>query len=209
MKKIIALALLSFILISASLAELSADQEYVNKLEYQHNKLELVTKKRQIDEKRGYSYTDINTTSYSFEAYSQSYTDISTQSLQRAETKEISEWHILKGGVRELSDLEFLNLINDHLYLAQVKIQEDQKARLRNIGNLSIGTGILVMLAGAAASAGQSVIVTGAVTTTIGFFLDAFNQSPDHYIPADYALNKIDEYNLALKKKLDLPLNYQ
>ena len=191
------------------MAEVTADQEYVQKLEYQHNKLEIVTKKRQVDEKRGYSHTDIDTTTFSFEAYSQSYTDISTSSLERSETKEISEWHILKGGVRELSDLEFLNLINDHLYLAQVKKQEDQKAKMRNIGNISIGGGILIMLAGAAASAGQSVIVTGAVTTTIGFLLDAFNQSPDHYIPADYALNKIDEYNLALKKKLDLPLNYQ
>jgi hypothetical protein len=43
---------------------------------------------------------------------------------------------------------------------------------------------------------------------TIGFFVNAFNASPHHYIQPDYAQEKIDLYNLKLKKKLGLPLDY-
>jgi hypothetical protein len=42
-----------------------------------------------------------------------------------------------------------------------------------------------------------------------GFFFNAFNQSPQHYITANYAQNKIAEYNIDLKRKLNLPLEYE
>ncbi|OGB87491.1 hypothetical protein A3H38_03000 [candidate division WOR-1 bacterium RIFCSPLOWO2_02_FULL_46_20] len=190
------------------LAETPTEQEYVNQLTYKNSKLQLVINKRLIDERKNYGHTDIDTTTYSYEAYSTSNTDISTSSLSQSEVKEITEWYIFKGGVRKLSDLEFLELIGDKDELVRIRDLEFQKAGTRNAGNLIIGTGFLVMLGGAATSAGQTVTTAGALGMILGFFVNAFNRSPDHYIQPDYAQEKIDFYNLSLKKKLELPVDY-
>jgi len=79
---------------------------------------------------------------------------------------------------------------------------------MRGISNTIIGTGLLTMIGGAAFSSGQSVITIGGLIMTGGFFLGAFNITPTHYIQPDYAQEKVDEYNLALKRNLNLPLNY-
>ena len=207
-KKLLILLILCSMLVLPLAANEISDQQYINQLKYRNNKLELLTKKRQIDERRSYSHTDIDTTIFSYEAYSDISTDVDTQSLSRSEVKEITEWYIYKGGVRELSDIEFLEVIEDQTNLARALTIENQKARMRTIGNIFIGGGILVMVGGAGLSAGQSIITAGALGMTAGFFISAFNLSPAHYIQPDYAQEKIDEYNIALKRKLDLPLDY-
>lgn len=209
LKKIIIAALVIPILSSVLFAQEPSDQEYINKLNYRRNKLEIVTKQRMIDIRRSYSSTDINTSTYTYEAYSQTYGNISTQSLSQAEAKEVTEWYILKGGLRELSDLEFLELVGDRSELDRARDLDNRKAGMRLIGNAAIGLGALAMVAGAGFSAGQQVITGGALTMVTGFFITAFNLSPRHYIQTDYAQEKIDEYNIALKKKLNLPLTYE
>jgi len=196
-------------LASALPAEQLSEEEYISRLAYRREKLELVTKKRLIDEKRSYSYTDIDFTTYTWEAYTYTAGDITTQSLARAEAKEITEWYIYKGSLRELSDLEFLALVGDQSELARVKRIDEQKGRMRTIGNVSIGIGLAVMLGGAAFSAETPVISAGAFTTALGFIISALSLPPPHYIQPDYAQEKIDEYNLSLKKKLSLPLNFE
>lgn len=191
------------------LAQEISEEEYRNQLAYRRNRLLLVTKSRLIDIKRSYSYTDIDTTSYTWEAYTYSDTDIRTESMARAEAQEVTEWHIIKGGLRELSDLEFLALVGDSALLEQVRKMEEQKAGMRNIGNISIGLGFLTMVGAAAFSGGQAVVTGGAVLMVGGFFLNAFNTSPQHYITPDYAQEKIDEYNINLKKQLGLPLTFE
>ena len=76
------------------------------------------------------------------------------------------------------------------------------------MGNVLIGTGLLGMIGGAAFSAGQTVITGSGLITAIGFFTSAFNLPPNHYIEPDYAQMKIDEYNIKLKRSLDLPINF-
>jgi hypothetical protein len=191
------------------LAQTLSEQEYINQLAYQRSKLELMVKKRIINENRSYSYTDIESTTYTWESYSHTSSDISTQSLSRAEAKEVTDWYVYKGGVRELSDLELLELAGDTTTLPRLRTMEDQKGQMRLIGNVSIGVGLLAMIGGAAFSAEQPVISGGAVATVLGFFISAFNQSPHHYIQPDFAQEKIDDYNIALKRRLDLPLDYK
>lgn len=208
MKKLFVLILICLLLPYHVLAQETSDQEYINKLKYRRNRLDLVTKKRKIDEERSYSYTDIDTTTYSYEAYTHSATDISTQSMSRSEVKEVTDWFIYKGSIRELSDLEFLALVGEKAEYQRVEKLENQSANMRNIGNICIGSGLLIMLGGAMMSAGEAVVTTGAIGMTTGFFLNAFNLSPDHYIQPDYAQEKIDEYNINLKRQLGLPLDY-
>jgi len=205
--------ILSFLIISilapAVVAEELSEEGYINQLTYHRNKLELVIKKRMVDERRSYSYTDIDFTTYTWEAYTFTTGDIATQSLARAEAKEITEWYIYKGALRQLSDLEFLALVGDQAEYDRVKEIEGQKGRMRNIGNISIGVGLLAMIGGAAFSADTAIISGGAFATALGFIISALNLPPKHYIQPDYAQEKIDEYNIALKKKLDLPLDFE
>lgn len=207
-KKYLIILLICSLLAPYALADEQTDQEYVNKLTYQRNKLELVTKRREVDERRSYSYTDIDTYTYTYEAYAHSSTDISSQSYDRSERKEITDWYIYKGRIRQLSDVEFLALVGARNKLAVVMQEEERKAGMRNWGNILIGTGLLVMLGGAATSAPEGTTMAGALGMTAGFFLNAFNMSPQHYIEPDFAQEKIDEYNISLKRKLGLPLDY-
>ncbi|NQT28978.1 MAG: hypothetical protein HQ596_00255 [Candidatus Saganbacteria bacterium] len=208
LKKILAFSLVFFMLAPLLYADEIEEQEYLNKVYYKNNKLELVARKRRIDVKKNIVQTDIDTITFSFEASSQSSTDISTSTLSQAEIKEIDVWDVYKGGVRKLSDIEFLKIVNDQNALNQALEEENKKAGRRTIGNILIGSGLLVMICGAAVSAGNTVVTSGALTMTAGFFTTAFNLPPNHYIQPDYAQEKIDEYNISLKRKLNLPLNY-
>jgi len=209
LKRILAVFLTILVLAPAVLADQASDQAYINKLDYQRNKLTLVAKTRVIGETSSYSSTNIDTTSYTLEAYTQTYGNISTSSLQRQENKEITDWFIYKGTVRKLSDLDLLQLVGDQDEYRRVYDLDSRKAQLRMIGNISIGVGALVMIGGAGLSAGQPTITGGALVMVTGFFISAFNLAPHHYIQPDFAKEKIDNYNLALKKKLNLPLEYE
>ena len=194
---------------SVALADELADQTYVNQLNYRHNKLELTTKTRLVHESRSYSNTDIISTTYSYEAYSQTSTDITSSALNRSEQKEVTDWYIYKGGVQELSDLEFLDLIGDRSLYNQVHDNLDRSNIWQQLGHVTIGVGIATMIGGAALSADQPVITGGALVTVAGFFISAFSLPPKHYLKSSYALNKIDEYNINLKRQLNLPLNFE
>lgn len=216
MKKVVLAALIGCLSASFVLAELSAaDQLYLNQQTYQHNKLDLTTKTRIINENRTDSNTDISSSTYRIgNRYSDySYRDesgnINTSTVNRSEVKELTEWYVYKGGVQALTDLEFLELVGDRAMYNQVQEKNDGRRIWRRTGYGSIGLGLIAMIGGAAFSAGQPVIMGGAVVTTIGFFISAFSAAPSHYIKSGYALNKIDEYNIALKKKLNLPLTYE
>ncbi len=208
LKKILIFSFALLFLAPNLYADPISDQQYINRLNYRNNRLELVTKHRKIDIQRSYGYTDIDTYTYSFEAYSQSSTDISRHDIARSEVKEVTDWYILKGRVRELSDAEFLELIGDQRMLDSVVSQENSKSGIRKIGNTLIIAGTVVMVGGAATSAGEATVTGGAISMVAGFFLTALNASPQHYIQPDYAQQKIDEYNIALKRKLGLPLDF-
>jgi hypothetical protein len=214
LKRIVAILLgLTLLAPLASAAELSAaDQLYLDQQTYQHNKLDLTTKTRTINENRTDSNTDISASTYrignrySDYSYRDEYGNINTSTVNRSQQIELTEWYVYKGGVQALTDLEFLELVGDRAMYNQVQEKNDGRRIWRRAGYASIGLG---MIGGAAFSAGQPVIMGGAVVTTLGFFLSAFSAPPPHYIKSGYALNKIDEYNIALKKKLNLPLTYE
>lgn len=209
LKKCLALMVICWMLPLPVRAQELSEEVYRSQLAYRRDRLMLVTKKRLIDEKRSSSYTDIDTISYSWEAYTYSDTDISTQSLARAEVKEVTDWYIYKGGLRELSDIEFLELVGDRTGLERVLAIDGHRSRLQTVGNVSIGLGFLTMVGAAAFSGGQTMVTGGAVLMAAGFFMSALNSPPAHYIEPDYAQERIDEYNITLKKRLNLPLSFE
>ncbi|HTY12601.1 MAG TPA: hypothetical protein VMD02_00270 [Candidatus Omnitrophota bacterium] len=193
----------------AAMGDQTSDQNYINALYYRNSKLWLEAKKRTVDEIRNYSNTSIDTSSYYNQNYSYSNTDISRSSLSQAETKELTEWYLYRGAIRELSDFEFLSLVGDNDYLSKISKVEDQKSGMRLLGDITIGVGLVGMIGGAGLSASSSFVTSSALITVVGFFITAFNQSPAHYIQPDYAQQKIIEYNLNLKKELNLPVQFE
>jgi hypothetical protein len=208
MKKFFGLILIT-ILVAPLLAQTPSDQDYLSKLEYRRSKLSITVKKRMVDETRSYSNVDIDTTVFSYEAYTQTWGNISTSSFSQQEMKEITNWYIYKGALRELSDLEFLELTGEKAEFNRIQKIEDQKARMRGIGNVAIGVGLVTMIVAGSVSADTPIITSSALVAVAGFFVSSFNQSPHHYIQPDFAQAKIDEYNIALKQKLDLPLQFE
>ncbi len=210
-KSLISLLLVALLAPPLFAADLSpSDQAYVNQLTYRHNKLELTTQTRTVNVSSSYSTTDINSDYYRFNRnYQSENTSITTSTQNKAEQKELTEWYIYKGGVDQISDLEFLDLVGDRALYDQVKERDDYRRGWRRAGWGSIGVGLIAMIGGAALGSGQPTILGGALVTTAGFFISAFSAAPDHYIKSSYALNKIDEYNIKLKQKLGLPLNFE
>jgi hypothetical protein len=210
-RSLVAILLVSLLAPSLFAAELNpADQAYVNQLNYRHNKLELTTKTRTVNEISSYSSTDINSSNYRFnDNYRESNANITTSTLNRAEQKELTDWYIYKGGVDTLSDLEFLRLVGDTAMFNAVDEKVDARRVWTRTGYITIGLGLVAMIGGAALQASQPVILGGALVTTVGFFISAFSERPSHYIKSSYALNKIDEYNIKLKQQLGLPLSFE
>ncbi len=210
-KSLISLLLIPLLAPTLFAADLTpADQTYINQLNYRHNKLELTTQTRTVNVSSSYSTTDINSDYYRFNRnYQSENTNITTSTQNKAEQQELTEWYVYKGGVDQISDLEFLDLVGDRGMYDQVKERDDYRKGWRRAGYLSIGAGLIAMIGGAALGSGQPTVIGGALVTTAGFFISAFSARPDHYIKSSYALNKIDEYNIKLKQKLGLPLNFE
>ena len=100
-RKTLLTVLILLVATTSLLAQPLSDQEYLNRLDYKNNRLDLVTKKRQVDEKSSYSHTDIDTITFSQEAYAQLYTDVDTTTSSRSDVREVTEWYIYKGSIRK------------------------------------------------------------------------------------------------------------
>jgi hypothetical protein len=210
MRKTIILFLTVCLLAPCSFALDAADQTYLDQQTYRHNKLDLTTKTRTINEFKSNSNTDIRSSSYRYDnGYRDTYGNINTSTVNRAEQIELTEWYVYKGGVQALNDLEFLELVGDRAMYDQIKEKNDGRRIWHRTGYASIGLGLIAMIGGAALQASQPVIIGGALVTTVGFFITAYSSAPPHYIKSGYALNKIDEYNNNLKKQLNLPLSFE
>jgi len=207
MKRIIVIALI-FCFAAPLLAQTNNDELYLKQLEYRRKKLGIQVKHRTVDVSRGYSTTDRWETLFTTEAYTYKWGQDDTRTGSEREVREVSEWIILKGGLKELSDYEFLMTIGNNTEAQKIKKIETRKAQFRNIGNLMGFTGLVVMIAGSGSDDRTTYISAGAAVALVGVLVNAFNLSPKHYIPVDYAQEEIDFYNVKLKRRLELPITY-
>lgn len=208
MKKLI--SILIFLSLAAPLlAQTPNEEQYLNKLAYRRDKLEIQVKHRTIDVSYGYATTDRWETTFTNEAYTYKWGTDDTRTGSERETKEVSDWIILKGGLKELNDYEFLKTIGNQEEALKIKKIEDGKSHWRNIGNIMGLSGLIVMIAGSGSDDRTTYISAGAAVALVGVLVNAFNMSPQHYIPVDYAQREIDLYNVKLKKDLGLPIDYE
>jgi len=186
-----------------------AQTDYEKKLEYRRKKIEVLVRTTYVGETSG--YTSLNASDYRWtitpEGYSYGSSQIYGTNSGRSTTRQVSDWVMVRGGIRELSDTEFLEIIGDREKADQIQKAMDEKNRM---GMWALGCGILgvasVIGAAGFTPANSSQIAIGTALILGGIFLGYLYAPQRHYIPADYAQEGADNYNIKLKKVLGLPV---
>ncbi len=205
MKKIISIILMLLLFSTSAFAK----SLYERELEYKRKKINIMVRTRYVGElekeKLGdvYEYTYTSDAGYSYKTTT---TDVRTGITH--ELKEVSDWVIVKGGIRELSDYEFLYLTGNDRLAKEIQGKVESRAMWRSIGMITGLIGIGVVIAGSSSS-DSGTITGGALVSLLGVAIGAFNYPIRHYIYPDFAQEEADNYNIELKKQLELPIDYE
>jgi len=186
-----------------------AQTDYEKKLEYRRKKIEVLVRTAYVGETSG--YTSLNASDYRWtitpEGYSYGSSQIYGTNSGRSTTRQVSDWVMVRGGIRELSDIEFLEIIGDREKADEIQRSMDEKNRM---GMWALGCGIfgVVSVIGAAAytPVNSSQMAIGTTLILGGIFLGYLYAPQRHYILADHAQEGADNYNIKLKKALGLPV---
>jgi len=186
-----------------------AQTDYEKKLEYRRKKIQILVRTTYVGETSGYtslSASDYNWTSTS-EGYSYGSSQIYGTNTGHSTTRPVSDWVMVRGGIRELSDIEFLEIVGDREKADQIQKAMDEKNRM---GMWALGCGILgvasVIGAAAYTPVNSSQMAIGTSLILGGILLGYLYAPQKHYIPPDYAQEGADNYNIKLKKALGLPV---
>ena len=202
-KKTICLILFLSFLSSIAFAE---ETLYEKKLEYKRKKIEILVRSTFVGTERASSSTDIFETTYTPEASTTyKYGYITTEQAGTKMIQEVKDWIIVRGGIRELSDVEFLQLTG---YQARAKDIGDNIDSKNNwlIAAAVVGIGGVAVMVSGASQGDSGTATAGGLITLCGILISSFNAPQRHYIAPDFAQEATDNYNIALKKSLGLPV---
>lgn len=202
---------ISFFLLFAILLQSAAfsKSDYEKKLEYRRKKITVVARTAYVGETTGYISSNTSDWMYNATPEGYSYGSSSTYGTTGGSTsvRQISDWVIVRGGIRELSDIEFLDITGDRGKSEQVQRSIDEKNRMMF---WAAGSGVLGIAAVIGAASVTPVNSTqmgvGSALIVGGILLGYFYAPPIHYITPDYAQEGADNYNIKLKKALGLPV---
>ena len=200
------LSCLLFTLIFVSNVVFAQETLYEKKLEYKRKKIEILVRSTLVGTERAYTTTDIFETTYTPEASTTyKYGYITTEQAGTKMLQEVKDWIIVRGGIRELSDVEFLELTG---YQAKAKEIGDNIASKNNwlIAAAVVGIGGVAVMVSGASQGDSGTATAGGLITLCGILISSFNAPQRHYLAPDFAQEAKDNYNIALKKSLGLPL---
>ena len=141
-------------------------------------------------------------------------------------TVQVADFKIVKGGVKEISDIDLATLTNNRAILDRFAKDNAKQIKMGNtggimlLGSLLIGGTILADIlvkkpflhkVGTTAPNWEAGVFAGTVVTgVIGYgILNASDKThPRHYYNVDDAAKESREYNKQLKQKLGLPENF-
>jgi len=186
-----------------------AQTDYEKKLEYRRKKIQVLVRSAYVGETSGYVSSDTSSYGYASTPEGYSYGSSSTYGTTGGRTifRQVSDWVIVRGGISELSDIEFLETIGNSEKADEIRKMIDDKNRLTYWG---LGCGLLgvASVVGSAAftPANSSQMAIGTALILGGIFLGYLGAPPRHYLVADYVQEGADNYNIKLKKTLKLPV---
>lgn len=182
--------------------------------EYQANKIDVIYSSNSVSTTQGAS--TLFPGYYGWYGYSSSVTN----------TSQISDFKIIQGGVKEISDIGLANMVENQQVINRYATINRSVTRQMNVGlgmflgGLFIGGPVLIdMLVekpflhpdGTTAPDWEIGVATaGIVSGTIGYALvmGADKKYPRHYYNVDEAAQDAQEHNRKLKEKLGLPESY-
>ena len=178
--------------------------------EYKRKKIDIILSQDYVTETKG------TTSSIYFPGY---YITTGTNFNNSTSTSTAyTNWKIIQGGNKEISDITFAKLIDDKEIVDSynVKMKKFQKQTttglLMEVGGLLVGLGGLVCLTSESAyNAGAYLFAAGLLSGLTGRLIETNTTNPDNYHlrSVDYASKQAFEYNQKLKKELGLPNNYE
>ncbi|MFC1767228.1 PEGA domain-containing protein [Candidatus Margulisiibacteriota bacterium] len=188
----------------------SADKFFKQQQQYKQQKIDILLSK--TIQTVGSSYTD----SIYFPGY---YSMLgSGWTTSKSTAYEVTNWKIVQGGVQEISDRQFAEMVGDKETLARMDKGWDDYNNITGWGAVWALTGIVMVLVGGSMAFGSDTVATengavlfavGCLPAIIGFGMLSSNPPSGHYIQPSVAAKQAFEYNQALKKKLGLPENYE
>jgi len=145
-----------------------------------------------------------------------SFMDYATTTSQATEY-ETTDWKIIQGGVQQISDAQFANLVGDKSTQERIAKDWDDYNNVMTWGAVIGLTGLLMVLAGgavafsgsSAADAGAVVFAVGVVPTIVGLGMLSKEPYSGHYVSPSTAAKQAFDYNQNLKKQLGLPESYE
>lgn len=131
-----------------------------------------------------------------------------------------SDWKIIKGGVKEISELDFANITKDNELQNRINLQLKKESKRAGIGaiiavpSILIATALLIDASKAAPDPNypewKAYTFAGAAGLgVIGFAIVMKKPYRGHYISVEAAAKKAQEYNKSLKESLGLPPNFE
>jgi len=187
------------------LESLSKEQQ-----EYKQGKLDILLSKSY--QTVGSSYTSSNYFPGYYSIYGSGWTTSSSTAY------ETTDWKIIKGGVQQISDAQFAQLVGDKDTQDRIAQDWEDYNNMTNMGAIIALVGVVMVLAGgftlfssdtAAAETGAIICAVGFIPTIVGLGMLSKNPPSGHYVNPGTAAKQAYDYNQALKKKLGLPETYE
>lgn len=125
---------------------------------------------------------------------------------------ETTDWKIIQGGVQQISDVQFANIVNDTNALKRYQEEVDANSNKYNIGAGVSIVGLLALLGGAATTGDTQIglLTLGLVGCVFGLgFMSSEIPYSKHYASPSEAAKMAYEYNQGIKSKLGLPADFE
>lgn len=185
--------------------------KYKEQQEYKRRKLDILLSKNLQTTGASYTYGD------SFPGYYSIFN--SSWSNSSSTTYEQTDWKIVLGGVQQISDLEFAEMVNDLETLSYYRQRVQQIEDDVLLGGLLSLTGLIVTIAGFSsaleapnddeAMGGILFATVGIIGSFIGIALLSATPPTGHFVSPSKAALQAYEYNQTLKTSLGLPESYE
>ena len=190
------------------------DSKFTEIQEYKRKKLDIILSQNYVTQTKGL------TSSYYFPGYYVTTGTAFTNSVST--TTPYTDWKIIQGGNKEISDLTFANIVGDEQIKANyTQAWKSYKIRVNTgaiiaIPSLIIAGVILADLLGSkpflnmSPTAETTLGTVGIAGSVIGYSITMGAKEPNgHFTTIDRASGEAYEYNQALKKQLGLPEDYE
>lgn len=182
---------------------------YEKRLEFRRKKITIVERTAFVKETTGYVFSNTSSLVNSERPRGRSFGSSATFGTTDRQTsmRQVFDWVIVRGGIAELSDIEFLDIIGDTNKADRVQSTIDDKNRMMFWALGCEVVGIAAIIGAASVTPVNSTQTAVGSALMLGGMLMGYFYGPErHYISPDQAQEGADNYNIKLKRSLGLPI---